>query len=179
MPAKKKEEHDKYAATSWGSSTEDLECPSGQVCLVRRIDPMQLLADGVLSKSDMLTAMVDQKHVSRKAKGGKSSAKSQEMSNEMVMKQALKDPKKMQELVDVVNAVTLATVIRPELHPIPEDDEDRVPGNVYVDSVDINDKMFIVQYAFAGHRDAAKFRGELQQSVERLANGEGVPEEAE
>jgi hypothetical protein len=179
MPAQKKRESDKYAPTSWGASSEDLECPSGQVCLVRRIDPMQLLADGVLSKSDMLTALVDQKHVSKKAKGGRNSAKSQEMSNEMVMKQALKDPKKMQELVDVVNAVTLATVIKPELHPVPEDEEDRIPGNVYIDSVDINDKMFIVQYAFAGHRDAAKFRRELQQSVERLADGEGVPEETE
>jgi hypothetical protein len=140
---------------------------------------MQLLADGVLSKSDMLTALVDQKHVSRKAKGGKNSAKSQAMSNEMVMKQALNDPKKMQELVDVVNAVTLATVVKPELHPVPEDEEDRISGNIYVDSIDITDKMFIVQYAFAGHRDAAKFRGELQQSIGRLADGEGVPEETE
>lgn len=179
MPAKSKTPQDKYAPTTWASDTEDLECPSGQWCLVRRIDPMELLSNGTLQKSDMLTSLVDQKHVSKKAKGGKNSAKSQEMSSDMALKKALSDPAKMRELTDVMDAVVMATVIKPELLPNPEDMEDREPGKVYIAMVTPEDKAFIMQYAFAGHRDAAKFRGELQQSIDRLADGEGVSDPAE
>lgn len=178
MPAKPKT--DKYAATTWASNTEDLECPSGQLCLVRRVDPMKLLSDGTLHKSDMITALVDQEHVAKKSKGGKRAAAiAAEKKTENALREALADPAKMQELMNMVNAIVLATVIKPELHPVPADESDREVGKVYVDSVDWFDRMFIMQFAFAGTRDVARFRREFSEYSGRLANGESMEDDAE
>lgn len=176
MPAK---EVDKYAATTWGIDTEDLECPSGQLCLVRRIDIMKLIADGTLDKTEMLTSLVDQKHVSKKAKGGIASAKSQQMNSELAAMRMLKDPEKVAELMHTVNSVVCATVVKPELKMPPEDDSERESSTIYIDQVDLNDRMFIMQYAFAGHRDVARFRREFDESVERLANVETLADPTE
>lgn len=177
MPAKPKV--DPYAPTTWAKDTEDLECPSGQLCLVRRIDPLKLLGSGAIHKTDMITSLIDQRHVSKKAKGGKNSAKSQEMTTDMALKQALADPAKMQELSNTMDEVVLATVVKPVILPEPEDGKEREPGKVYIGMVEPDDKAFIMQFAFAGHRDAAKFRRELQQSVDSLADVEPVGDSAQ
>lgn len=179
MPAKPKPQADPYAPTAWAKDTEDLECPSGQRCLVRRIDPLKLLGSGAIHKTDMITSLIDQRHVSRKSKGGKNSAKSQEMTTDMALKQALADPAKMQELSDMMDEVVLATVVKPVLNPEPTDGAERQPGLVYIGMVEPDDKAFIMQFAFAGHRDAAKFRGELNESIGRLANVESVGDSAQ
>lgn len=179
MPAKRPAA-DKYAPTQWGSDTEDLTCPSGQVCLVRRIDPMKLLADGTLNKGDMITALVDQEHVAKKSKGGKrAAALAAEKKTRSALMDAIGDPDKMRELEELVNSVTIATVVRPELHAVPDDPADRIAGNVYVDTVGLEDRMFILQYAFAGTRDVAKFRRELDESIGDMANVEPVEKNAE
>ena len=170
MPAKSKTNVDKYAATTWGIDTEDLECPSGQTCLVRRVDVMKLMADGTLHKTDMLTELVDKQHVAKKAKGGKNAARAAEVDTEKLLKEALKDPEKLKELVATVDSIVLATVVKPELHEVPEDGDERIPGKVYIDTVDINDKTFIMQYAFGGTRAAARFLEQLNESVDRLAD---------
>lgn len=172
MPAKQKA--DKYAATVWGIETEDLECPSGQTCLVRRVDIMKMMADGTLHKTDMLTQLVDQQHVAKKAKGGKNAARAAEANTEKLLKEALRDPARMRELITTMDSVVMATVVKPELHEVPEDDGERVKGRVYIDTVDINDKTFIMQYAFGGTRAAARFLEELNESVDRLADVESV-----
>lgn len=179
MPAKQKPEIDPYAPTNWGVLSEDLTCPSGQRCLVRRIDPMKLMSDGTLHKTDMLTSMVHQQHVAKKAKGGKDASKAAEMQTEKVLFEALKDPVKMAEIVDTVNSVVLATVIKPELQPALEDETERVDGLVYVSDVELNDRMFIMQFAFGGTRAAAKFLEQLDESVDRLANVKSVENSAE
>jgi hypothetical protein len=179
-PKEKAKFADKYAATTWGTNTEDLECPSGQVCLVRRVDPMKLIADGTLHKTDMVTMLVDQQHVAKKSKGGKRAAQlAAEKKTEGFLKEAIQDPTKMQELSNTIDAVVLATVVMPELFPVPDDDEDREPGVIYIDSVEFNDKLFIMQYAFAGTRDVARFRRELGESVDRLADGEPMEDKTE
>lgn len=177
MPANP--DFDKYAPTAWGVETEDLECPSGQLCLVRRIDPMQLIASGALHKTDMLTAMVDQKHVSKKAKGGKNSAKSNDMSVDLAVRKALADPTKMRELVEIMDAIVIETVVRPQLLPVPEDPMEKIPGKIYIDSVAAEDKAFIMNYAFAGTRDVARFRRQLGESVDSLANVESMESSSE
>lgn len=177
MPAKPKA--DPYAATTWATDTEDLECPSGQLCLVRRIDPLKLLGSGAIHKTDMITSLIDQRHVSKKAKGGKNSAKSQAMTTDMALKQALADPAKMQELSAVMDEVVIATVIKPVINPEPTDGNERQPGLVYIGMVEPDDKAFIMQFAFTGHRDVAKFRRELQQSIDGLADVESVEDSAQ
>jgi exosome complex RNA-binding protein Rrp42 (RNase PH superfamily) len=184
MPASQKSKSvdksvDKYAATTWGVDTEDLECPSGQTCLVRRVDIMRLMSDGTLHKTDMLTSLVEKNHVAKKAKGGKNAPRAAQMDNEKMLKDALRDPAKMKELVDTIDSIVLATVVKPEIHPVPDSDEERNVGWIYIDSVDINDKTFIMQYAFGGTRAAARFLEELNESADRLADVESVERPAE
>jgi hypothetical protein len=178
MPAINEKE---FTPTTWGGNKyEELTVPSGQRCLVRRtLDIKQMVENGIINKIDTLTALVDNKHVSRKAKGGKNSAKSQDMQNDVVLKKIMNDPVKFAELLETTDKIVIAIVVMPQLHEAPENDSDRQENIVYIDTVDLEDKLFLVNFAVGGTRGVAKFRRELQQSVERLADGEGVPEETE
>jgi hypothetical protein len=140
---------------------------------------MRMMSDGTLHKTDMLTQLVDQQHVAKKAKGGKNAARAAEANTGKMIKEALQDPEKMKELMATVDSIVMATVVKPELHEVPEDDSERVAGNVYIDSVDMNDKTFILQYAFGGTRAAARFLEQLNKSVDGLADVESMEDSAE
>lgn len=165
---------DKFAPTTWAESTVELTVPSGQMCLARRPDPAQLAEDGLLHKLDGLTSLVDQKHVSRKAKGGKNSAQSQRMNDDMALANLAKDPEKLSAALKAIDQIVLKTVLKPSLQIPPEDWEDREDGVVYLDTVGIEDKMFLVNFAVGGTRDIASFRTELKERVDNLANVESV-----
>lgn len=169
----------KYAPTTWGQSAEELKVPSGQRCLARRPDTAALAKDGLLHKLDSLTATVHNKHVSRKAKGGKNSAKSQQMTEDIALAQLAKDPDKLAELLDAVDKIVILTVIEPPLQLPPDNWHDREDGVVYVDTIDLEDKMYLTNFAVGGTRDVAKFRGEFNERVERLADVENVEESTE
>jgi hypothetical protein len=170
----------KYVPTTWGGDKyQDVEVPSGQVCLIQRLDMQALMEAGVLTRIDALTVLVDNKHVSRKAKGGKNSKKSQEMQNDLTMKQIMNDPEKFKEVLEVVDRVIMAVVIAPKLHEVPEDNDDRKPDLVYIDTVDLTDKMFLLQYVMGGTSGIARFRGELQQYADDLADVDTVESPAQ
>ena len=179
MPAN--ENYDtKYQATSWGKSQEELTCPSGQTCLVRPVDIRSLMAEGILTKLDVLTQLVETKHVSKKAKGGQNSKKSQEMTDAVIMKKLMADPEKLKEALLTVDKVVIATVIAPKLYPTVNDDgqeiewTERIDGLVYIDTVALPDKMFLMNHAFGGTKEVARFHGEIEQLVGTMADVENV-----
>ena len=174
MPATNEE----YAPTTWGKSANELTVPSGQRCLARRPDTSALAKDGLLHKLDSITATIHSKHVSKKAKGGGNSAKSQQMAEDVALAQLAKDPAKLAEMMDTVDKVVLLTVIEPPLQLPPENWSDREDGVVYTDTIDLEDKMYLVNYAVGGTRDVAKFRGTVAERTKRLADVEDVEDSA-
>ncbi len=164
----------KYAPTVWGSGqvggAEDLEVPSGQLCLVKRPGVQGLMAAGVLHQADSLSALVDQKHL-KKGKPGEAA--------EVDPASLIKDGKALDNLMHVVDRVVSHVVVQPPIKMAPNDVTRRKAGQVYTDMVDLVDKMFIFNYAMGGTRDLERFRGELDESLGSVDAVEEVPQDSE
>lgn len=73
------------------------------------------------------------------------------------------------DMYDMVNKVVAASFIEPKVHPLPGPDEERDDDLLYVDEVDDEDKMFVMQWATGGTDDIATFREEARADMDALA----------
>lgn len=156
MPVSKpaKSGEDKYLATTWGGEGEDLTMPSGQLALVRRPGAQNLVAAGIIHSMDSLTAIAE--GLIEKAEGGK-----QKVDAAAVMK----NPEKIVEMLHVIDKVVCHVVIKPTVTMTPNDRTARKEGVIYADMIDLEDKMFIFNYAVGGTRDVERFRLESSELV--------------
>lgn len=162
-----------YAPTTWGHRYEDLTVPSGQLCLVRRLNLSALIEGDALDDYNVLVSLVEQEHVSKKSRGsGKGPGKSKQASKQVDA--IMKDKEHIQKVMRLSDVIVQRVVVQPEILPVPLDDEGeelpRVEGVVYIDTVADTDKAFIVQWAFGGTRDLERFRQELNETVDGLAD---------
>lgn len=179
---------DPYAPTTWGRRYEDLTCPSGQTCKIRKLGVEQLIAEGAIEDLDTLTAFVNKKHIEPKAKSVKKGAKGKSGNPAVAAKQqkdatqqamgvlegvSSDDVRRMFGLMDIV---VMAAVVAPKLHPVPEPEgpdgeaPERVEGIVYIDDVDAVDKSYIFNYVFAGVKDLESFRKQLSENAAALGD---------
>lgn len=195
QPAKKKavaKKADPYAPTAWGQSdmfdgtSEDVTVPSGQKCRVRRPGVKGLVAAGVLDHVDSLTKIVGEKHIQR-AKGGRI--------DKIDVKDIVKNPEKVAEIIDVVDKVVCHVVVAPQLHRSPKckvcdrdiDWHSYMPvegyhdpvvtleeGKIYAFQVDMDDRMFILNFAVGGTRDLESFRSEREELLVGVEPGADV-----
>jgi hypothetical protein len=165
-----KEAFDPYAATAWGQPSEqDFTCPSGQKCRVRRVDIMDLLGGGILNDLDFLTSMVNETHIPN-AGPGKSNA---------ALQGIVGDTKNLAKFQRTMTDVVLRVVIRPELHPVPAEGEPRIDGRVYIDSVQMTDKIALFNWAVTGKEaeEIKQFREQAGEPVGDVATRESVSTE--
>lgn len=167
---------DKYMPTAWGGGTtntgpQDLEMPSGQIALVRRPGIQQLMVEGVLHKMDNLTALVDKKYIKKGGTG--------KPSDNIDVGGLIGDPEAMSQILHTVDRVVCAVVVRPQVQMTPNDPTRRIPGVIYADSVDLQDKMFIFNWSVGGSKDLESFRRESEAIVGGLAAGDAVEPETE
>jgi len=166
---------DKYLPTAWGnaeslSGPQDLTLPSGQVVLARKPGIQQLMVEGVLHKMDNLTALVDSEHV-KKGKNGKPDA--------INVKALLGDEKALAGILHTVDRVMCSVVIRPHVEMSPNDITRRQSGVIYADTVGIEDKMFLFNWALGGSKDIERFRQESAEVVGSVVLGSSVADPAE
>lgn len=92
-----------------------------------------------------------------------------EAPSEDTMQSMIDDPQKINEIMDMADAVALFSFVEPKLAPIPTDeegeiipigDERRDEDTLYVDEVDFTDKLFIFQFAVGGTAKLEQFRQE-------------------
>jgi hypothetical protein len=140
-------------AKTWKrSSGEDLALPSGNVALVKRPGMLEFIKKGVVP--DTLLPTVDE--AIKKGKGLPPS----ETEN------LLKDPSKIAAMEEMMNKVVVLCVVEPEVRLHTDDDGDVIPEAdrdedvIYTDDVDLEDKIFIFQFASGGTRDVERFRQE-------------------
>jgi hypothetical protein len=190
---------DKYAPTAWGGAVEgtdlhDVIVPSGQLVQIRHVGPTGLVQMGLLDSLDMLGAIVQTEHVER-VSGRKPSAKDQKARIDQEMKDILADPKKIMAAMDMMDKVVCGVVVRPRVNPVPvprkateeeiaagvETDDagwftpERILGQVYVDSVDLEDKGFILNFVMGAVNSLGEFREELATAVADLEPVQDVP----
>ena len=165
-PAKPKVSSTPTTASAWKKQSAEgtpLVVPSGNTCLVRAPGLQVFIKQGMIPNS--LLPIV----------------------NEAIKKGTMptddkfdieENPEMLNEMMELMDAVTVHCVVEPAVQHIPLDDEgetvpfsQRDPETLYVDEVDFTDKIFIFQYAVGGTADLAKFRQELSEHVEIVPGG--------
>lgn len=173
----------RYAATSWGGSPYDeLTMPSGQLCLVRKLQPIDLAAGNLLGASDLLASTVQEKI--RQAQAGpqdhKKPAAQQQAEDEARILKTLGDALSKPEGLDsMIDSITVKAVVEPRVEMAPKDFADRQHGVVYVDTITFADKMHIFNWVMRGIDEMKPFRGSPTADVAALEPGQGVPNPTE
>lgn len=142
-----------------------LELPSGNTCLVRPVGMQAFLKQGFIPNS--LLGIVQ-----AGLKAGET-GKPAEIDTDALMAEALADPEKLQDIFDIADSVTVYCVVEPPVHPIPEDNL-REEDKLYVDELDLDDKMFIFQFAVGGSRDLEPFRQATGSGMGPVSDGDYV-----
>lgn len=151
---------------SWKAKVKGhaIQVPSGNVCLMRKVGLQVFMKQGIIPNSLM---PIVQKAISQ---GKPPSNKDLEAlsSNESLM----------DDMMELMDEVTLFCVIEPRVERVPRDDQgaiipigdDRRSDNLlYVDEVDIEDKMFIFNVAVGGTSDLERFRQESAAHMEDVS----------
>lgn len=149
---------------------EDLTLPSGATCRAVRADPATLVKTGVLNELDNLTGIVSAKQ------DGKTPAGPDDVNVDL---QALmSNREQLTQVFDMIDRVVCHVVIKPTIKPPPNDPTNRQPDVGYTDMIDLDDKMFLFNYAFGGARDLESFRRQTAARMGDVAAGEGVQQPA-
>ena len=182
MPGKSKS-NGKY---SLGVKTEnglhDVELPSGHTVQARRPGVQGLVAAGLLDNFDELTAIVQTDHLERV--GPRSVAGTPKVTAEDTRNAAeavMRDPKKIATALHMMDRLAAHVIVQPpvwiDYQQEGESDEDfakrsaeaQASGAYAIREVEIEDKMFLMNWAVGGSADLAAFReetGKLLGSVE-------------
>lgn len=143
----------KYAPKQWQSDRFEIECPSGQLCLARKLQMEDIVQLGIIDEMDMFTEFAADMTA---AAGG---AKSDEDQSEAALG-LMKDKERFAKVVEIVDKVVSTTVVEPRIErpvtkdrkgrEIPLDPSDFEDDVVYTSYVDFNDKMHIFGTVFSG-----------------------------
>lgn len=148
------------ALAEWGMAKPDptLTLSSGVEITYRTLDIPKMVELNILDKMDSFTPKV--------LEVGKKSKKKGEEGVEMT-------PEKLIALVGVLDIVTVACVVSPQIHPQPEDGV-LIPGVRYVGKISMSEKMEIFQAAFDGMEDLFRVSGEQAAPVGTVETLEGA-----
>jgi hypothetical protein len=91
--------------------------------------------------------------------------KADEIDTDELMAEAMEDPEKLQGIFEVADAVTVYCVVEPQVLPTPTDTILREEDKLYVDEIDMDDKLFIFNFAVGGSRDLEPFRAATSGGV--------------
>lgn len=160
-----------------------LSVPSGNVALVRPVGMQAFLTKGMIPNSlrEIALAAINQK-------------KAPELDMDNVTTEQIED------MLVLFDSVTCYCVIEPKVtpvptfsphhvedgfctaeevgSPIPQGHELREEDVLYVDDVDLDDKVFIFQFAAGGTRDLESFRAEYASRMEHLSGEQNLENKA-
>lgn len=170
---KQKDLGDVTSAAAWKSKSTSsepipLEVPSGNTALVRPVGMQAFLSEGLIPNS--LLGIV----TSNLEKGEKGEAVDEEKVVEELIDDIRDNPERLVDVIKMADACTVYCVVQPVVLPAPQPGETRFADKLYVDEVDIDDKMFIMNFAVGGSRQLEPFRAATASGVERLAAVEDV-----
>lgn len=137
------------ALGSWGQiqPKKELELPSGAKVLVRELDILEIVRLGLVDKIDSFTARA----LPKSETGGKDESEGADL---------FRDPEKMAALTAAIDAVVVASVVKPKVHPQPADAADILEGRIYVHLIPFADRMEIFNHSFKSLEAFGSFRGQ-------------------
>lgn len=134
-----------YAATSWASPYYDFVVPSGQRCQMQKLRPEMLIETDLLDKLTRLPAFAEENI--RQAEGRPPAP-------------VMPDKEQLKEVLKVVDELLPLVVVQPRVMPNDTKPEDRLPGSVLVQDVDVMDRIAILNRATQGVAMLDNFRKE-------------------
>jgi hypothetical protein len=175
-PKKEQVVEEPTSAETWKAKSTSLvlHVPSGNNALVRNPGIKAFITAGILPNSLMPI-------VTEALERGKPPSMS-------AFQDKIKtDPGMLEEMLVSIDNVTLRCVIEPQVHPMPtwdltdhandsctaeqigqEAPQKKDPRRLYIDEVDLDDKLFIFQWAVGGTRDLERFRQEYSTGLAAL-----------
>jgi len=135
------------AAEVWAVQDFDFICPSGALCRMQKVPVEELLRRGIIDQVTRLPGITQE--LIDKAEG-LPPARVEEMP----------DADTVNVMVDLVNVIVPLAVIRPQVHMIPDEGAMKIPGLIYVDSIDLEDRLAIMNRALQGVGTFDSFRTE-------------------
>jgi len=163
---------------------EELTMPSGQTCAGRKVTVEGMIKTGMLASVDGLTAMVEK--YTRKVRGGKGVP-----DGEVIDESIIRDAEALESLMMMVDQMIPHIVVSPVVHLhftiqtvgktkvtklIPA--EDRQAGRIYTDQIELDDKMWLFNWAVGGLAAFSSFRGETRGDVGGVVPRSGPPRKA-
>lgn len=180
MPAKKRS--GKTLGQGKYGSVTDLTLPSGETCSARRPGVQGLIAAGLLDNFDQLTALVQTEHI-EKHSNRPVAAREQLTDAERVQAglALIKDQDKLHAGFMLIDKLVAFIVTEPRVwidyQTKDEDDEAfqrrlelaEASGAIGVRDIDLNDKVYLVNWAVGGSSDLESFRQGLQSGMAPMA----------
>lgn len=173
MPAKAKAKKEYgLGRKGIGHAEMDLEVPSGALCRVKRPGPMGLIKLGLLDSLDSLTALVKTEHFDRVDNAARAKPTMDDI------KEFAGNAESVKAGFDMVDKIVIGCVVAPEISPLPRHPETGEvlpesqwdPEKTYINSVELHDKLYILQFVVGGTPDLESFRKERNQFMGDLPN---------
>lgn len=185
-------------ASQWKKKIDDqgtaLVLPSGNTALCKQISPLAFVTGGMIPDplSNLITQAINEKRGVNPAKLKALSENSTdivaalEMFDRVLTNVVIEPPIEMPPTCAVTVDEGLCgeyanTPVHKDTHKSGHHayrEGRRDPNVLYADIVDMDDKMFIFQWALGGTRDLERFREQQQERVESLSDGQDVPSPA-
>jgi hypothetical protein len=159
-----------WASNVPAGEAEELVMPSGQTCRAVKIGMEGLLAAGILTEADSLTALVS-RHT-RKVRGAKGAADGQEIDTASM----IRNPDALKTILMTCDKAIPLIVESPTVlchfKTLDDGTTEKIPVNkrakpptVYTDQIDLEDKMFLFTWALGSVGAMEPFRDEPTPDV--------------
>lgn len=175
-------------------SGQDLLLPSGNTALVRQMSPTAFLDAGFMPDplSNIVRTAINTKQglppkvvndlANDPKKLGAAMLTFDRVLTFVVMEPTILMPPTCDVVIDEESGKVCGTYINDKVHQWGEDPNNfhtyhegpRDPETLYADEVDLQDKIFVFQWALGGTHDLEKFREQQRISMESLQDGQGV-----
>lgn len=167
----------KYSLTGWGKQSKefDIVLPSGQTCLVTKLQMEAIVELGLMNDLDSFTGSI----IPDKKSSKKKSAKQEEQDTEDSFVNALKDKTQFSKMMGTIDKVVVACVVIPAVTHVPAEGEERRDDVVYTDMIDFNDKLTIFGKVFDGLGGMEPFRPGSEPALGAVAESPGAALQAE
>jgi hypothetical protein len=168
----------------------DLELPSGATCQARRPGVQGFIAAGVLDNFDQLTSLVQTEHINKnRPQGMARAAKVSEEQTQAAAGQLMADLEKLATGFQMIDRLVAYAITQPpvwvdyQLTNESDDDwakrQEKEGDRLAVRMIELEDKLFIMQWAVGGSADLETFRKEFSGMLDGMATVQGFSLPAE
>lgn len=173
------------------NKAHELQLPSGNTCLVRRPGPSVFMQQGMMPNSllGVVMPLLEDAREKGKLEGG---APLPQEAFVALEKDIIENPEKLTDMFALADNITVACVVAPVVHPVSlrneiladdslndEEKQAKIDDHLFVDDVDDEDKLFIMNFVVGGTADLDRFREGAEALVAAGQDGPEVPDSTE